>query len=436
MNISRIIGEYVGAEKGPLMVFIAGIHGNELSGIQALQQIFKSLEYFKPSMNGRVVCLAANIEAIREEKRFIDQDMNRIWLSDEQDKKVNEFTERDELINTISQIRNPEDEDVYFFDLHSTSAETTPFVMISDTLRNRHMAMHIGVPVVLGLLEHLHGMLIDATSLSGIPTILFQGGKEGDPETIEHHIALVWKVLKLKSQLDTSEISGSSEIIEKLTPSNSGKLNSAFYEISDLYSFPTGDEFAMNGGFHNFQKVTKGEELAVCNGDKIRAPCKGLIFMPTYQKQGNEGFYVVNPIPQFWINQSAKLRKVNIHNRLHWMAGVKKVAENPLTYRLDEQVTFIWALQIFHLLGYTVIRKDSCYLYVAQRENEIDTPSQEVALEYFTERSYMREEIKAIVSDWRIPFSGTKLQQKVLGALIFVFDPSAILPSIIATSPV
>ena len=233
---------------------------------------------------------------------------------------------------------------------------------------------------------------------------------------MDHHIGLVWKALKLKSHLDISELSGSKDYLEKLADSKSEKLLNAFYEITYLHSFQTVEDFTMNTGFRNFQQIGKGDELAVCNGEKIKAPQKGLIFMPKYQKQGNEGFYIVNPIPQFWINQSAKLRKVNVHNRLHWMAGVKKVAENPLTYRVDEQVTFIWALQIFHLLGYTVIRRDGCYLFMAQRENEIAPPSQEDALKYFTERSYMREEIKAIVSDWRIPFTGKPMTDQKVNA--------------------
>jgi predicted deacylase len=414
MEVTRVLGEYRGKTKGPLIVFVAGIHGNELSGIHALNQVFSLLESSKPEINGRVVGLAGNVKAIREEKRYLDEDMNRIWLSEGISKQISECIERDELIETISQIRGPEDEEVTFIDLHATSAPTTPFLMISDTLRNRELAHKIGVPIILGLLEQLHGMLIDVTSLSGIPTLLFQAGREGDPGTVEYHKALIWKVLSHKCKLEPSEIPEAEELVKSLDKFKPRGLHEEFYEINYLYSYKTGVDFTMNPGYENFQHISAGEELAVCKGRKIKAPRSGLIFMPTYQEQSNEGFYIINPIAPFWIRLSAKLRKIKYHNKLHWLVGVKKVAENPLTYRVDQQITFLWALQIFHLLGYTVIRRDGHFLFMTRRGNEISPPLQSEALEYFTKRLYMREEIRAIVSDWRIPFSGKKKMEKVI----------------------
>jgi hypothetical protein len=407
MQVSRKLGEYKGKVKGPLLVFIAGIHGNELSGIHALMDVFDILERYQPNIKGRLVGLSGNIKAIEAEKRFVDEDMNRVWFSSDNSSGASENFERDDLIKTISEIRNPEDEEAYFFDLHATSAPTTPFCMISDTLRNRELARLVGVPIILGLLEHLHGMLIDVTSLSGIPTILFQAGKEGDPGTIDYHKGLIWKMLKHKCALDTSFNSGVEELINKMSSFKPKSDNEEFYEIRDLFSFSSGAEFVMNPGYVNFQPVKAKEILATFKGKSVKTLQRGLVFMPTYQEQANEGFYIIKSIAPIWIKLSAKLRKIKHHDKLHWLVGVKKVAKNPLTYRIDQQITFIWSLQIFHLLGYTIIRKDGYYLYMAQREDEITPPSQNVALNYFIERSYLRKEIMEMVNEWRIPFANS-----------------------------
>jgi succinylglutamate desuccinylase len=49
----------------------------------------------------------------------------------------------------------------------------------------------------------------------------------------------------------------------------------------------------MHPGFTNFQKVKKGELLAHDNKGEIICPHVGLILMPLYQKQGEDGFFLI-----------------------------------------------------------------------------------------------------------------------------------------------
>ena len=53
------------------------------------------------------------------------------------------------------------------------------------------------------------------------------------------------------------------------------------------------DEFVMNLGFSNFDEVQKGDWLASDKNGKILALSDGYILMPLYQKQGNDGFFIV-----------------------------------------------------------------------------------------------------------------------------------------------
>jgi succinylglutamate desuccinylase len=55
----------------------------------------------------------------------------------------------------IARARGP----IYLVDLHTTSAHGLPFILFGDTLRQRRFASAVPLPVVLGLEEHLEGVL-------------------------------------------------------------------------------------------------------------------------------------------------------------------------------------------------------------------------------------------------------------------------------------
>lgn len=54
-----------------------------------------------------------------------------------------------------------------------------------------------------------------------------------------------------------------------------------------------GDEFSMRPGYQNFQPIKKGEWLANDKYGKIYAETDGFILMPLYQKQGDDGFFII-----------------------------------------------------------------------------------------------------------------------------------------------
>jgi hypothetical protein len=405
MNVNRIIGQYHGHNDGPMLLFTAGIHGNELAGVKALKEVFEVLEKEKPSINGSIIGLAGNVKAIEQEVRFIDEDLNRVWLTEETDVQVSEHLEREELSKTMSEIMEAHKGEKYVFDLHATSSESTPFIMMSDTLRNRELSQFVGVPIVLGLLEHLMGMFIDVTSRCGFPTILFQGGGIDSEDTITHHLGLIWKTLKFQCGLDTSKIVSSDDAIKKLDAYAVTNKDEHYFEIIYSHKIKKNTEFEMNAGHLNFETIKKKEVLAHSSGKPIKATHSGQIFMPLYQKRGGEGFYIISPIAVFWINFSRKFRLFKYHDKLDWLLGVKKISNDPLTFRIDEQITFAWGVEIFHLLGYIKVRQEGPFLYMTRRENARNPATGEEAVEIFANRSYLRADLKNIKSDWKVPFS-------------------------------
>ncbi len=417
MKINRIISQYSGHSEGPILIFTAAIHGNETAGVLALQEVFRILETKQPSINGSIVGLAGNLGALEREVRQIDRDLNRIWLTEESYPEISEFNERDEIVDTLNAILSSQQDEVYFFDLHSLSSESTPFVMLSDTLRNRELAHLVGVPIILGLMEHLEGMLIDITSRLGFQTLLFQGGRSGKQETVVNHMGLIWKVLEAKCSLDTSMVPECHESIEQLNSFGPTPYEPEFYEISNSYRIQKGTDFKMKPGYMNFQPVKKGEVLGSTDGVDVKAPRSGRIFMPLYQEGGTEGFYVVNPIARFWIRFSRRFRLFNYHQRLNWLPGVSKISRDPLTFKLDTHVTLIWAVEVFHLLGYIKVRQVGPILFMTRREDETNPPSAIEAIQQFKIKAYLRTELKKIKTDWRIPYSSKYYVLIILAAV-------------------
>ncbi len=56
------------------------------------------------------------------------------------------------------------------------------------------------------------------------------------------------------------------------------------------------DQFRMEPDLVNFQSVRKNQLLARDQNGEIRSPRPGRILMPLYQAQGDDGFFIVDPI--------------------------------------------------------------------------------------------------------------------------------------------
>ena len=114
--MERIIGEHVGKERGPLVICIAAIHGNEPAGVKALDLALKMIEV-EPITNpefvfkGKLVGILGNLHAIQQGKRFIHKDLNRNFVKERMDKIFNhemniQHAEDREAIEVINAVRD------------------------------------------------------------------------------------------------------------------------------------------------------------------------------------------------------------------------------------------------------------------------------------------------------------------------------------------
>lgn len=374
----HVIGSYVGDPNGPTLIVIGGVHGNEPAGVLALSNLSGELVRLENNLKGRVYFLAGNTRALRKGKRFIYADLNRSWTaktmsSDEAEDLLNssegiELAELDQVIDSI--LINARDE-VFVLDLHSTSSEGMPFATVGDTLRNREFAQKFPVPILLGIEEELEGTLLEYLNNAGAVTLGFEGGQHLSTQTVENHRALVLLALANSGILDKRDVPEFDSSKTRLLSKTSAHT---VFEIIYRHSVRPADEFEMNLGFNNFDRIEQGQTLASDARGPVRAPKSGQILMPLYQKLGEDGFFIGHRISPFWLWLSGVLRRMKIQNLVHLLPGVRRNSVEPSTLIIDTSIARVFPLQIFHLLGFRRRRWVNNKLIVSRRRHDTTGP--------------------------------------------------------------
>jgi hypothetical protein len=334
------------------LVCIGGIHGNEPAGVYGLQKVVENIIKNKIKLKGNFYALLGNISAFKKNVRFQDLDLNRLWtkqdieaLNISNNFKLKEHKEQYELYTEIKKIISIHSGPFVFIDLHTTSSPTTPFITISDSLNNRSLANKFNLPIVLGIEEYLDGPLLTYINEFGHISMGFEAGSHQDEKSTLYCEAFVWLVMG-KLELVDKEKFPLKDFDSLLNVKN------GFYEITYKYSIIDHGKFKMISGFNNFDKIIKGQRLAQNKFMDIKSPFNGLIFMPLYQNQGQDGFFIVNKISKLWLLLSSFLRGLKFHELLRILPGIHKNPENEYSLIADKRIALFLTTKVFHLFGY------------------------------------------------------------------------------------
>jgi succinylglutamate desuccinylase len=293
----RLIGRHRGERPGPLLLCTAGLHGNEPSGVTALQRVFARLRDEAPPFAGDLVGFAGNLAALDRGRRYVDTDLNRLWRADRiasaraactcaEDAEL--VALHDALHRAASERRGP----VHLLDLHTTSAPSPPFGLAGAAAAHRAFAAAFGVPVVTGLFEHIDGVLADYAARQPWISMDFEGGPHDDPASVDHHEAAIWIALAAAGNLG-----GAPDLDphrRRLADATRGIPRGL--AIVDRHPVAPDDGFAMLPGFSNFHPVRAGEVVARDARGAVRVAADGRLFMPLYQGQGDDGFFLARPL--------------------------------------------------------------------------------------------------------------------------------------------
>lgn len=359
------------ADTGPVLVIFAGIHGNELAGVLACNEVISEISSMDIPIKGSVYMLTGNKKAIDDGARFLDRDLNRIWNEFEdtdelKQKEGAEFSEAEELLETIRYIIEEEgtgSRNTFFVDIHTTSAKSCAFIPFNDTLENRYFAQKFPVPQILGIEEFIQGTLLSYINDLGYPCIGFEAGSHTDPVSVERAVSFLWLCFHELEMLDlpAKQINEHHGVLTTIPD-----VPDTYYEITHHHYVEDASKFYMKRGYTNFDSIEKDELLAYEEGERVHALFSGLIFMPLYQAKGNDGFFIIRPRSPFWLQLSAILRDSFLNQLLKFLPGVQIIEEGH--YKVDLNIARFLVKEIFHLLGYRVIRKQSKIMEAYKRD--------------------------------------------------------------------
>jgi len=354
--IERVLGNIKGENDTPSVVIIAGMHGNETAGIHASKKILHKIDRDKIRFKGNLYVISGNLNALQKNIRFEKADLNRLWTHENMEHinfSKNGFNadvkEQIAIYEIIKEILVNDKGPFYFIDLHTTSSETTPFITISDSLNNRRFSSNFSIPIVLGIEEYLDGPLLTYINEFGHVALGFEGGEHHDKESIDNCEAFVWLALEASGCVSKSQIKEFSYYKNTLLE-HSKKLQ--FYEIDYRYLINGTEDFMMINVFDNFQKIKKDQVLALSGNTQVKASMDGMIFMPLYQDQGDDGFFIITKISRIWLTLSALVRKMKLYHLLRLLPGIKMDPVHAHTLIVNPRTAKFLATEIFHLFGY------------------------------------------------------------------------------------
>lgn len=373
INVNRLIGSIKGDPSGPCLIFFGGIHGNEPSGVFALHQVLGKLERSRAKIRGSVYALAGNLVALELSQRFFQEDLNRMWQSSRLRKLQNgdidphnkDMVEQQDLIEVLSDILKTENGPFYFFDLHTTSSRSIPFLTVNDSLLNRQFTQQYPVPIILGIEEFLEGPLLSYLNELGYISFGFESGQHDALESVENHMAFI-ELSLFYSGLMEKNTADFTQSYKKLYQATGG--HQGIYEIYQKHEIACNESFEMRPGYSNFQKIKKGDVLAMSNGHPIISKQNSIIFMPLYQDQGNDGYFKIKKIPKVFLWLSSLLRKCKLDRILPFLPGVHWHSKRKDELIVNKRIAFLFTRQFLHLLGYRSKTLDQTHLIVKNRE--------------------------------------------------------------------
>lgn len=308
--MERIIGKYTGEERGPLLICLAGMHGNEPAGIKALESLFQLMEV-EPVVNpdfefcGRIIGIRGNLQALAREQRYLEKDLNRqftlenvqrVRASSNGELKAEDLELRQLLETVEREIADYRPECLYLLDLHTTTAEGGIFAITTDDEKSVRIGVELHAPVITGMLEGLEGTTLHYFNSEnlGVPTvaITFEAGQHNDPLSVNRTIAAVVNCLRTVGCVKAEHVENRHDQLLQ----DYARYLPKVAQLIKAHRIRPEDGFTMLPGYQNFQKVKKGEVLAYDRSGPIEADSDAHVLMPHYQQQGDDGFFLVKAV--------------------------------------------------------------------------------------------------------------------------------------------
>lgn len=367
----RELGRIVADRQGSVLVVIAGLHGNERSGLEALEIIFNEFADLRLD-RGMLVGLTGNRRALARGVRYLAEDLNRAWLPARVqglregrlpvNPEESEITELDRALRTV---RREGVGGAFVLDLHSTSGPGKAFTTLDDSLVNRDFAFAFPVPSVVGLEEELSGTMLGYLTHEGWTNACFESGQHEEEEAIVRARAAIWIAMQAAGLVDRGTRPEVRAAYDALHAEHRGMPR--VVAVRSRRHIDPEDDYRSEPGLASFQAVREGQILGHDHHGPVRAAEDSLLLMPLYQEQGHEGYFLARPVHMFWLRLSALLRRLRLDRIAHWLPGVQRHPNVDDTFIVNRRYARWQTMEIFHLFGFRRVGVDDDRLIVERR---------------------------------------------------------------------
>lgn len=261
------ITQIVGKEDGPISIILAGVHGNETCGVEALKKILPTLQIEK----GTVLFGFGNPRAIVQNVRITETNLNRMFKKEEmlseKDRTSYEYTRAQFLKKYLEKADA-------MLDIHASSnTKSKPFVICEPN--SKGITEYLPVDLIVSGFDEVEPGGTDYYMNSiGKIGICVECGVIGDPMSTTIAEQSIFAFLKSRGHI----------------PNDQQKKNQSHIHMYDLYMTKT-EKFTIAKEFSDFEELSSGQVIGTDGVETIKADRDCIILFPhSRNKIGDEGF--------------------------------------------------------------------------------------------------------------------------------------------------
>jgi succinylglutamate desuccinylase len=125
-----------------------------------------------------------------------------------------------------------------------------------------------------------------------IVTVVFESGQHEEALSTNRAIAAIINCMRTVESVNSEDVENRHDHL--LIEYSAGLPKVA--ELIEWYRVAPEDKFEMLPNYKNFQQVKKGQILAHDAQGPVKASNDGLLLMPKYQAQGDDGFFLIREL--------------------------------------------------------------------------------------------------------------------------------------------
>jgi succinylglutamate desuccinylase len=261
--------EKKGLKPGKTSVIMAGVHGNEVCGVEAFKLILPNLEIQK----GKVIFIFGNPKAIKKNQRYTEVNLNRLFSKGKNyNKKIKSSYEYKRSI-FIKKFLNKADA---LLDIHSTTHKNAPFIICEKNANKIINSFPKDFKRVLYNFNNIEpGGTEGYMNDMGKVGICIECGQHEEKKSIQNAVKAIQSFL-----VSQGHIEGDKDI----------KFVREKIKMSGIYYTKT-NQFVLKKKFKDFEPINKGQVIGTDGNEVVKAAKDGVIvFAHNSNQSGSEGF--------------------------------------------------------------------------------------------------------------------------------------------------